>query len=265
MTGVATGFRPVHRTVGGSSRIVAASVGCCSPLPGLTGASGLRLLGASVSGGRMLVSRVRVRRRSSSRSVAGGRSGSSRSSGRVAVQALVGLGVLAVVATGCQSNPKPPPLETASSSSATPTPSPTEAAPTLPAEAKGTSEAAAKAFVRHYFDVINHAAESGEVNALEELSDAKCTSCSAIRENIDEIYSAGGEIRSDGWTLLGIRVIRAGRGSAVASLDVELEPETVVRSSGGKSVHNQGSRQPMTIFLSADSGSWLVTRLDLVS
>jgi len=214
----------------------------------------------------MLVFRVRVLRRSPRGSASGGSSGSLRLSGRAAVQALVGLGVLAVMMlTGCQANPKPPPLETGDSSSATPTPSPTAAAPTLPAEAKGTSEAAAKAFVRHYFEVINHAAASGDANALEELSEPKCASCSAIRENIDEIYSAGGEIRSEGWTLLGIRVIQADRGSAVASLDVKLEPETVVRSSGGESAQNQGSRQPMTIFLSADSGSWRVTRLDLVS
>jgi hypothetical protein len=67
-----------------------------------------------------------------------------------------GLAVAAVIVVigtlvgGCRSNPEPPPLQSASSSpSPSPTASPSVAPPTLPAKAKGTSEAAAKAFVRH--------------------------------------------------------------------------------------------------------------------
>jgi hypothetical protein len=171
----------------------------------------------------------------------------------------------ALVAAGCQSNPAPPPLESAADSSTpSPTASPAEAAPTLPAEAKGTSEAAARAFVRHYIDALNHAAATGNTSQLAALSDPDCASCTSIRRNIDDIYGADGELRGEGWILVGTRALRITRRTATLSMDMRLEPETVIRSAGAEALHNEGSRQPMTIFLTWRHGSWRVARLDLV-
>jgi len=173
--------------------------------------------------------------------------------------------LLSLVAAGCQSNPAPPPLEsTAESSTPSPTASPAEVAPTLPAGAKGTSEAAAKALVRHYIDVLNYAAATGDTSRLAALSEPDCESCTSIRRNIDSIYGADGELRGEGWTLVGARTLRIARRSATLSLDMRLEPETVVRSAGAEATHNEGSRQPMTVFLRVRHGSWRVARLDLV-
>ncbi len=84
----------------------------------------------------------------------------------LAARVCLGVTLSAAVLAGCQSNPKPPPLDDAAASSPPPTASTTKPAPTLPAEAKGTSEAAAKAFVRHYIALINYAMATG---------DAECT------------------------------------------------------------------------------------------
>lgn len=214
----------------------------------------------------MLVSRVRMRRRSSSRSAAGGWSSSPPSSRWVAVQALVGLSVLAVLSTGCQSNPKPPPLESASSSSATPTPSPTEAAPTLPAEAKGTSEAAAKAFVRHYFDALNHGMNTGDTQYLRSLGSAGCESCEAIATNIEETYDAGGKITSRGWVVQSLSVVpRQSRTRPIIDLGVLMSPERVVESEGAPPRDFEGGKQPMTMYLVRTASKWQVARLDQVS
>ena len=109
-------------------------------------------------------------------------------------------GAVVLIASGCTSDeaPEPAPLPTESASpSDTGSPSPT--APTLPAEAEGTSPAAAKAFVRHYFDSVNYAAATGDTDGLRALGASRCVSCDAIAENIEEVYSEGGVIRSGGW------------------------------------------------------------------
>lgn len=181
---------------------------------------------------------------------------------RAAAGALA-LGVLIGGVSGCSSNPEPPPLESASAApSATPTPS--AVPPELPAEAKGASKAAAKAFVRHYIDLINYASSTGDVDPLAPLSAPACQSCEAIMSNVLAAYAHGGEIKGDGWTLLATRVIRADVRMAVLSLDVRLEPETLV-TGDGRETHNQGGRQPMTIHLRHSGDTWAVTRLDLVS
>ena len=71
----------------------------------------------------------------------------------------------------------------------------------MPAEAEGTSPRAAKAFARHYFDVINYSARTGDTRELRKLGTADCVSCEAIAHNIEKIYNAGGHIESDGWQL----------------------------------------------------------------
>ena len=209
----------------------------------------------------MLVSRVRVRRRSSSRSTAGGWSGSPRSSRWVAVQALVGLSVLAVVSTGCQSNPKPPPLETADSSSATPTPSPTEAAPTMPTEAKGTSEAAAKAFVRHYVDTVNYAMRTGVTADLDRLAAPSCSTCRAIVDRIDEVYSEGGRLEGAGWTIISLRRVGGGKATTLGAAGIEIAPQTVVIS-GSSPSESPGSRGNLDLYLSHADAGWLIERLE---
>ena len=71
---------------------------------------------------------------------------------------------------GCTSNAEPSPLPEPSTS-ASPSASPSATPPTMPPEAEGTSPKAAKAFARHYFDVINYAARSGDTEGLRELGD----------------------------------------------------------------------------------------------
>jgi hypothetical protein len=173
----------------------------------------------------------------------------------------------ALVASGCQSNPEPPPLErTAESSTPSPTASPAEAAPTLPAEAKGTSEAAAKAFVRHFFDSLNFAMNTGETDYFRSLAHAGCESCEAIAANIDKTYGVGGSINSRGWLVQSVSLTphQAGR-RPILDLGVLMRPEQVVERSGAEPQSFEGGKQPMTIYLARVNGAWLVTRLDRVA
>jgi hypothetical protein len=185
---------------------------------------------------------------------------------RAATVAVLLLGISGLL-QACQSNPEPPPLETAASSPpAPPTSSPTEAAPTLPAAAKGRSEAAAKAFVRHYFTTLNYAMNTGTIQPLEALSDKRCESCSAIARNIESTYAAGGHIESRGWLLNSISPVpRQPVRRPIFDLGVRMTTETVTRKAGEKARKFEGGKQPMTIHLLDSGGSWRVLRLDLIS
>lgn len=181
---------------------------------------------------------------------------------RSAVLPLLAAGLAACLVAGCASTAEPGPLPSPSSSPSVSTSTATP--PTLPPEAEGTSAKAAKAFARHYFDVINYAARTGDTDELRALGTKDCVSCEAIASNIEKIYNAGGHIESEGWSLRQIRGLQTTRTSSVLSLAVFLEPEAVVAESGSRETH-KGRRQPMTMRLTTEADAYRVARLDLVT
>lgn len=190
----------------------------------------------------------------------------SRGGATVRRRAVLGaLALGAVVLSGCQANPEPPPIDTASSSPS-PSPSPTDAAPTLPAEAQGTSEKAAKAFVRHFFETLNHAMNSGDTESLRDLASAECESCAAIVENIDATYAAGGRIESRGWLVQSVSVVPGQpKTSPILDVGVLMSRERVLERSGAEPESFEGGKQPMTMYLLHTAGQWRVSRLDRVA
>jgi len=136
----------------------------------------------------------------------------------------------------------------------------------MPAEAKGTSEASAKAFVRYYFATINFAARTGDTDQLRELGSPDCTSCEAITENIADIYGDGGNIRSDGWELRSIIAVPLQpRNKPIFDLSVFLNPEQVTSGETGEPEDFEGGKQPMTVYLVRQDSAWHVVQLDKVS
>lgn len=182
-----------------------------------------------------------------------------------ALGAVLGVVLGAASLASCESNAAPPPLE-----SPTPSPSatsrPTPAAPELPAEARGTTEASAKAFAEHYVDLINYAMNSGDVTALRALGDEACVSCRAISSNIDDTYSSGGKISSRGWLLQSVSVVpNQPAHRPILDLGIVMSPERIVRRTGAKQETFPGGKQPMTMYLRHAKGGWLVVRLDRVA
>ena len=88
----------------------------------------------------------------------------------------------------------PEPLEpTTSSPTAAPSPSlEGDGPPPMPDLATEDSEAGAIAFVEHYIDVFNYAANSGDVEPLRALSHPDCEGCESYASSFEEQYEAGG-------------------------------------------------------------------------
>jgi hypothetical protein len=180
-----------------------------------------------------------------------------------------GLAVAAVIVVigtlvgGCRLNPEPPPLQSASSSpSPSPTASPSAAAPTLPAKAKGTSEAAAKAFVRHWIAVLNYAGPSGDHKALRELSAERCVACSAISDFIRDVHLNGGEIAGQGWVPRRVKVVSSTAEFTVVDVWTLVQNQTVKPSAASTSEVFTGGRRLKTFWVEPHDSNWRITRLD---
>lgn len=87
-------------------------------------------------------------------------------------------------------------------SSAAPSPSETASAgPTLPPEAQGDDEAAAKAFVEFYFELISEAMVTGDTSAIPQYSTADCQTCKSVPSRIRNVYDKGGRFETRGWII----------------------------------------------------------------
>lgn len=203
-------------------------------------------------------------------SIMGGRS--SVSHGRAMRLLAVPLLLVALSVSSCSGDAAVPKPLASSSAKTTLAPTPTAAAspasaaaPPMPGNARGTSDASAEAFVRHYLKLINYASHTGSTSSLHKAGTKSCQSCSALALFLDRIYSKGGRIKSNGWFLKKIRFV-AGPGDSqkVATLVVWQSPEKVTEGRGKASKSFKGGEQRMTIHLVNRSQSWLVNRLDLV-
>jgi hypothetical protein len=181
---------------------------------------------------------------------------------RGSAASLVTVALGASVLSGCQANPAPPPMES-TSISPTPSPSPTAAAPTLPAEARGTSQAAAKAFVRHWIDVLNYAGTSGDHDALRQVSDSSCTACTAIADFIEKVNVSGGRIDGKGWAARDVKVVSLDPGkSATVDVLTRVHVQHVRESANSEVQRFLGGRRLKTFWLTTSDANWVVSRLD---
>jgi hypothetical protein len=182
------------------------------------------------------------------------------------VRSLAACGVLlAAGAAGCtdtSARPKPLPSPSPSSAVASPTPSPSATPPSLPAEARGTSAAAAKAFVRYWVEVLNASAMSGRSASLRAASSKGCVGCLAIADFIDQVRERGGAIRGDGWDVRSVRVIDESEPGYVIDALVNVRPQTVVERRGAEPRRFNGGRRLKTFWVGRADDRWKITRLD---
>ncbi|MGB0099090.1 MAG: DUF6318 family protein [Nocardioides sp.] len=113
-------------------------------------------------------------------------------------RAVIAAVVLTLGLAGCSGEDPEPNLAPSASTSPTspaPTPSPSgPVAPTMPEAAKGTDAAAAEAFVKFYWDTVNYAQKTGDVDGLRDLSSTRCIACQAGIDYLDDVFANDGEI-----------------------------------------------------------------------
>lgn len=133
----------------------------------------------------------------------------------------------------------------------------------MPAEAKGRSEASAKAFVRFWVDTLNYAGSSGDTAELKRISHADCTSCEGVIGSIDRVYADGGHYMGRGWSVETIKYQPLQpRKKPVLTVGVDIAPQKVLEKRGGKTTTFDGGNRSMTFRLGAAEGEWILLQLD---
>jgi hypothetical protein len=136
-------------------------------------------------------------------------------------------------------------------------------APTLPAEAKGASEAAAKAFVRHYVASVNYAMATGDTQGVARLAKSSCTTCTAVVERIHAVYQGGGRLKGAGWKILSLAHVSAGsHRTAFISVGIEISPQVAYAGESAPPSHSPRSRGNLDFVLSWTVNRWVVERLE---
>jgi hypothetical protein len=113
--------------------------------------------------------------------------------------------VLLTTLTLAACSSEPVPMEPTSS---TPTTSatPTRTVPTPSDQTTEDSPEGAAAFVKHYVDVFNYAAATGDVEELTRLSDPSCEGCQSYIKLYRDTYAAGGYFRGGEWRVGGLNL-----------------------------------------------------------
>jgi hypothetical protein len=129
----------------------------------------------------------------------------------------------ALMLGACSSDPTPkepdPGKPTATASA------PTRAVPTMPPQASEDSPEGAAAFVKHYVDVFNYAAATGDVKELSRLSTSDCKGCQSYIDLYRDTYQAGGYFKGSDWKLSDFQV-RPGATNTTLFATVTSEPGT---------------------------------------
>ncbi|ABL83551.1 hypothetical protein Noca_4054 [Nocardioides sp. JS614] len=111
---------------------------------------------------------------------------------------IAALCVVSVLALGACSGDDPEPRFAPPSSSAPSSPSTTAVSgpvePTMPAAARGSDAAAAEAFVRFYWEMVNYAQATGDVEGLRSLGAEGCNACDGGVQFIRDVVKRSGEV-----------------------------------------------------------------------
>ena len=149
---------------------------------------------------------------------------------------------------------------------ADPPPAPSEVTASAPAKEawEEKSPEGAVAFAEHWLAVFQEAENSGEVEDLKSLSTNKCGSCKNFVDAIQEVYAAGGSMRSEGWRVLTVGEPAAAEKGYSIPLQVEQSDQTVVEKAGAEPQLNEGISIGLAAQVIWTSSAWQMNRLDIV-
>jgi hypothetical protein len=190
--------------------------------------------------------------------------------------ALIGLAATALGGCGSSSPPAGRPDATPESSISSPTaPSSTPEKPTTsstpvapperPEAALGLSWAAGEAFIRHFIDLMNYSAQTGDVAPVHAASDPGCLGCAAYSDSVKKINQANGGLQGDYFerVLEVSQLTRATDGQLSASTKLKVGAYTARQSPTSKPVTITAAKYVQEMALAPSGGNWTVFEMEL--
>lgn len=138
----------------------------------------------------------------------------------------------------------------------------TAATPTPEPEAwEVRSRAGVEAYLERYVEIFSDAIRSGSTDDLRALS-TNCEGCDQVAAQIEEVYGAGGEIRSEPFRYTGSSVDQGGiRDGAACVVTYESSGTTWVRSKGAEPERYPGGTNEKAVKLEWTGSGWTITSL----
>jgi hypothetical protein len=114
-------------------------------------------------------------------------------------------------------------------------------------------------FIRRWAAADTSMQNSGDTSRFRSMSNA-CSGCQAVADRVDDIYAAGGNVHTRGWSI--VRTYQSARDgrSRTIELIVDSAPTTYRPSSGAALKRLDGGREHFQLLIRPSSGSWVVTR-----
>lgn len=167
--------------------------------------------------------------------------------------------VAAVLVLGACSDDPTPRFEADPSDTPSVTPTPDEPEPW-----EEKSDEGAIAFVEHWVDTFNKMRSDGVTADLDRLSSPRCESCAGSIQYAEEIYGAGGSLKTEGWKVESVSA-PADPGTLTPILGVRIDraPQVLIESAGAKPQEFPGGVAEYTAYLKWSGRGWLMVRLDL--
>jgi hypothetical protein len=167
--------------------------------------------------------------------------------------------VLPVLAAGCSDDPEP---------RFEPSPSPTESTSSAAPEPKAwevKSEAGAVAFAKHWIDVFNEAASTGETDELAAMTGPACQTCRNFVDLIEDIYGDGGQYASEGWSVVHTSIAKD-LPPAKASVAMRVrQPAERISRPGQPVERHEAATVTYSAALEWKDGEWQMGRLTFLS
>lgn len=116
---------------------------------------------------------------------------------------------------GADSTPSAPSTSSTGSTSGASSTPPASSGPSMPAKAAESGADGAKAYVGHYVDIVNYAADTGDTKPLSAAS-TDCEYCQQFSAVYDDMYANGGSFDGKLYELEGVDV--KGEASAVRAV-----------------------------------------------
>ncbi|WP_341231172.1 DUF6318 family protein [Nocardioides salarius] len=123
----------------------------------------------------------------------------------------------------------------------------------------------AVAFVEHWLEVFNEAETTGETQVLEDLSAPGCETCANFVEITNDIYGAGGFIKSEGWKIQQVGRPTETATETVVAFNVDQTPQRVRQTAESETLARPGGKLSLSAHLAWRGGKWVMNRLDRVA
>jgi hypothetical protein len=127
------------------------------------------------------------------------------------------------------------------------------------------SLAAGEAFIRHYIDLLNYSARTGDTAPVHAASDPGCLGCAAYINSVKKINEANGGLKGDFFERL-VEVnelTRADDGQLSATAQLKVGAYTARQTPSAKPVVIPAAKYTQEMALAPSDGHWTMFEMEL--